>query len=34
MKKRWLDVFQVIAWVMGFIALGLLIFGIVRTLLA
>jgi len=34
MKERTLIVLQVIAWGMGFIALGLLVFEIIRTLLA
>jgi len=32
MKKRTLEVLQIIAWVMGFVALGLLILGIIRAL--
>jgi len=34
MKKRTLKVLQLIAWIMGFIALGLLILGIIRTLVS
>jgi hypothetical protein len=33
MKKRELETFQKIAWVIGFIALALLIYGIIRALL-
>jgi hypothetical protein len=32
MKKRGLKVIQLIAWALGFIALGLLIYGIIRAL--
>jgi len=32
MKKRTLEVFQMIAWILGFIALGLLTYGIIREL--
>ena len=34
MKKRNLKILQIIAWVMGFIALGLLVVEIIRTLLS
>jgi len=34
MKKRTLTTLQYIAWIMGFIAIGLLTWGIIRTLLA
>jgi len=34
MKEKTLKFFQVVAWGMGFIALGLLVFEIIRTLLA
>jgi len=34
MKKKNLEVLQIIVWVLGFIALGLLIFGIIRALVA
>lgn len=33
MKKNTLKVFQTIAWILGFIALALLIYGIIRTLI-
>ena len=32
MKKRALKVIQIIAWTLGFIALGLIIYGIIRAL--
>jgi len=32
MKKKTLEILQIIAWGMGFIALGLLIWGIIRAL--
>jgi hypothetical protein len=32
MKKRMLKFLQVIAWVLGFVALGLLIYGIIKNL--
>jgi len=31
MKKRTLKIIQFLAWALGFIALGLLIYGIVRA---
>ena len=34
MKKRTLEILQIITWILGFIAVGLLIFGIIRALLA
>jgi len=34
MKKRTLKALQLIAWIMGFTALGLLIWGIIRTLIS
>jgi len=34
MKKETLEVLQIIAWAMGFIALGLLIWGIIRALIS
>jgi hypothetical protein len=33
MKKRTLQKLQILAWVVGFIALALLIYGIIRALL-
>lgn len=32
MKKRTLEILQILAWVIGFIALSLLIYGIIRAL--
>ena len=32
MKKKTLKVLQVIAWAIGFVALGLLIYGIIKAL--
>jgi len=34
MKKRVLEIMQVIVWILGFIAVGLLVWGIIRALLA
>jgi len=34
MKKRNLEVLQIIVWILGFIALALLVYGIARALLA
>lgn len=34
MKKKTLKLLQIIAWILGFIALGLLAYGITKTLLA
>jgi len=34
MKKKTLEVFQILVWIMGVVAVGLLIWGIVRALLA
>ena len=33
MKKRTLKKIRVIVWILGFVAVGLLIWGIIRTLL-
>ena len=33
MKKRTLEILQIITWILGFIAVGLLIFGIIRAIL-
>jgi len=33
MKKKTLEILQIIVWVLGAIALALLIFGIIRALL-
>jgi len=33
MEKRTLEIMQILVWIMGFIAVGLLIFGIIRALL-
>jgi len=32
MKKNTLKLLQIIAWIIGFIALGLLVYGIIRAL--
>jgi len=32
MKKRVLEIVQIITWILGFVAVGLLIWGIFRTL--
>jgi hypothetical protein len=32
MKKRALRIIQIISWTLGFIALGLIVYGIIRTL--
>jgi len=32
MKKETLNILQIIAWVIGFVALALLIYGIIRAL--
>jgi len=32
MKKKALKVIQIIAWALGFIALGLLVYGIIKAL--
>jgi len=34
MKKRTLKILQIIAWIIGFIAVALLIYGIIRALLS
>jgi len=34
MKKRNLKILQIIAWIIGFIALGFLGYGIIRALLS
>ena len=34
MKKKTLEVLQVIVWIMGVVAVGLLVWGIIRALLA
>lgn len=34
MKKRVLEILQIITWILGFVAVGLLIFGIIRALLS
>ena len=34
MKKRTLETLQIIAWIIGFIAIGLLVYGVIRTLLS
>jgi len=34
MKKKTLNALQIIAWVIGFAAVALLIYGIIRALLA
>lgn len=33
MKKSTLEILQIIAWIVGFIALGLLFYGIIRALI-
>jgi len=32
MKKKVLEIIQIIVWILGFIAVGLLIWGIIRAL--
>ena len=34
MKKRTLKILQYVAWVIGFVAVALLIYGIIRAILA
>jgi uncharacterized membrane protein len=34
MKKRTLEILQIIVWIFGFLAVGLLIYGIVRAILS
>jgi len=34
MKKKTLKALQIIAWIIGFIAVALLVYGIIRALLA
>jgi uncharacterized membrane protein len=33
MKKRTLEIIQIITWILGFIAVALLIYGIIRALI-
>lgn len=32
MKKRTLEILQIVAWVIGFVAVALLVYGIIRAL--
>jgi hypothetical protein len=32
-KKRVLKIIQLVSWILGFIALGLLVYGIIRALI-
>jgi len=34
MKKRFWEIIQIIVWILGFIAVGLLVWEIIRTLMA
>jgi len=34
MKKRTLEILQIIAWIIGVVAIALLIYGIIRALIA